>query len=546
MPTDGLSRRRLLALAGVAGVGGLAGCSEQSPTTTRRTSTTGTTAGAVAFALSDLSTPADVTAGDPFDVSVGVRNRGDVAGETTVVLELEAYTASKRVALDPGETERVAFSVPGDLDAQSYALSVFERESGAEVTGEVVVSEPVPRLENFVGVEGTQFVVDGERFRFNGANNDMLARTPRWYVDRVFEEAAALGLNALRTWVYAGKCYIGSCAGENTKLIPEPAEDGSDARETLPELNETVLERLDYAIYRANETGVRLVLPLLSNTDSHTGITDFVRYSASASDHDDFYTDERCRRFYRTYVERILTRENTLTGREYRDDPGILLWELVNEPDLLDNDGDTALMDDWIGEMAAYLKSVDDTHPVSTGEIGMYEDSNPDSLEGKNDQGMAFLPNHRHDAIDAATVHMHPSHMGFTVENDAGVERWKPWVANHARDAREELGKPLYVGEFSAGDENYTVDRRDGDWERQDERRANRYREIFGEFREHDVDGALTWTFMIPFDYATDPVDDPDEWNAGDSVYPRDTHSASALAEYSNAIGARLGHPVPE
>lgn len=42
----------------------------------------------------------------------------------------------------------------------------------------------------------------------------------------------------------------------------------------------------------------------------------------------------------------VLTRRNTLTGVEYRDDPTIFAWELINEPRCIsDKSGDTLQVD---------------------------------------------------------------------------------------------------------------------------------------------------------------------------------------------------------
>lgn len=555
MDDDALSRRRLLQLASSTGLAGLAGCGGDSdagaePTTSPRPSdspalatterpTESPTATDVPAELtySELQYPRTVIEGEVFQVGVEVANVRSTAADTTITVAVGDATSSTAVELGPGDVSRVMFEVDGDVPPATYPLTFHTPTSEPVSAGELRVEERAPLLEAFVGVDGQNFEVDGEPFAFNGGNNDMLGRAPRWYVDRVFEGAASLDFRALRCWAYAGRCHVGSCAGEGLTILPQP-DDLDGPVETLPPLNETVLKRFDYAIYKANETGVRLVLPLLSNTESHTGIGDFVKYSATADDHDDFYTDETCRAFFKEYVTAILTRENTITGREYRKDPGILMWELVNEPDLLDNEGATSIMQGWFEEMAPFVKSVDDNHLLSTGEIGFYEDDRPQSLSKKNDQGMDYIANHQPAAIDAATFHIYLNQNDFMQVED-GTPRWKTWVENHARDAHEQLDKPVYAGEFAPGNSegDYLVDRRDEEWEAQDERRAAKYRELYEVFAETGVNGALNWTFMIPFDFATDPVDDPDQWNASVSVYPDDPYTPDVMQEYSSGLG---------
>ena len=42
---------------------------------------------------------------------------------------------------------------------------------------------------------------------------------------------------------------------------------------------------------------------------------------------------------YKDYATALILRRNSATGRLYRDDPGILAWDLINEPA---NPGDEA------------------------------------------------------------------------------------------------------------------------------------------------------------------------------------------------------------
>ena len=52
--------------------------------------------------------------------------------------------------------------------------------------------------------------------------------------------------------------------------------------------------------------------------------------------HDDFYTDPTIIGWYKEWIAHVLERTNTLTGVRYKDDPTIAMWELGNEPRLVD------------------------------------------------------------------------------------------------------------------------------------------------------------------------------------------------------------------
>jgi len=296
-------------------------------------------------------------------------------------------------------------------------------QSGADASSDAAV-EPV--FDAFVGREGTEFVVDGEPFRFSGANNYFLTETYEaadGVVDEIVPDARELGLDVLRTWAFG--------AGEPGKLQPEPRT-----------YSEREFRRLDRVVARAGREGVRLVLPLVGGWDNNGGMDQYVEWSSTAEKHNDFYTDPECRALYKDYVEYVLTRENTVTGIEYREDPTILLWELANEPHLRDHDieeprwqeADHRKMQAWIDEMARFVKDVDGNHLVSTGSEGLYDDGTFGRTGNRGD----FVGDHRSDAVDAASFHLYERYDADPVE----------WVQTHVTDAHEELGKPAYLGEF--------------------------------------------------------------------------------------------------
>jgi mannan endo-1,4-beta-mannosidase len=73
---------------------------------------------------------------------------------------------------------------------------------------------------------------------------------------------------------------------------------------------------------------------------------------------------------YKNYVQKILTRVNTVNGRRYSQDPTVFAFELANEPHTSDNyelnQGvkPGSLVRAWISEMAAFVRSLDPNHMV--------------------------------------------------------------------------------------------------------------------------------------------------------------------------------------
>ncbi|CAH9080964.1 unnamed protein product, partial [Cuscuta epithymum] len=85
-----------------------------------------------------------------------------------------------------------------------------------------------------------------------------------------------------------------------------------------------------------------------------------------------------------TMFQAVLTRNNTISGVVYKDDPTIMAWELMNEPRCpSDVSGNT--LKKWIAEMAGYLKSIDANHLLEVGLEGFYNPSN-----GYKNQGLPY------------------------------------------------------------------------------------------------------------------------------------------------------------
>ena len=131
-------------------------------------------------------------------------------------------------------------------------------------------------------------------------------------------------------------------------------------RQGLPVPNGGVdgLERLDRAVAAAAQRGMRVILTLANNWKDFGGIPQYLNWFGLAS-HDQFYRDGRCRAAYWLWVEQLLHRRNSVTGRAYKDDPAILAWELANEPRCPDVKDGEQLLISWIWEMATLIREND-------------------------------------------------------------------------------------------------------------------------------------------------------------------------------------------
>ena len=112
------------------------------------------------------------------------------------------------------------------------------------------------------------------------------------------------------------------------------------------------MQALDYVIAEARQNGIRLLLSLVNNLQPYGGKTQYVNWAwqegiGLSSSNDSFFYDPSIRNYFKNYIKTVLTRKNTITGIEYRNDPIIFGWELINEPRCMtDPSGDTLQVSD--------------------------------------------------------------------------------------------------------------------------------------------------------------------------------------------------------
>ena len=287
-------------------------------------------------------------------------------------------------------------------------------------------------VEGFVRAAGNRFEVNGREIFLTGANCYYLAFVDEPSQRSVLELARGIGLNAIRAWAFLDAPAAGKSVWFQTwshQLGRPVLNEGPDG-----------LERLDRAITLAEEYELRLILPLLNYWDDYGGMSQYAQWFG-LGDRSRFYTDSRTREAYKSYVCSLLTRVNTISGREYRDEPAVLAWELANEPRSPRKSG---LLLDWAGEMSQYIKTLDSNHLVACGDEGYYckrfrfGNAAYNGSHGVDAEALLRLP-----AIDFGSYHLYA-----TYSSKAGpVAFGRRWIRDHVRSGTR-AGTPVLLEEY--------------------------------------------------------------------------------------------------
>ncbi|KAL6995707.1 Mannan endo-1,4-beta-mannosidase 7 [Sarracenia purpurea var. burkii] len=312
----------------------------------------------------------------------------------------------------------------------------------------------VEARDGFITTRGVHFLLNGSPFYANGFNAYWLmyvASDPpqRAKVSSAFQEATSHGLTVARTWAFSDGGY--------RALQYSPGS-----------YNDQTFQGLDFVISEAGRYGIKLILSLVNNYESFGGKKQYVDWARGqgqnlASD-DDFFTNSVVKGFYKNHIKAVLTRRNSFTGVEYKDDPTIMGWELMNEPRCT-SDLSGRTIQSWITEMASYLKSIDSNHLLEVGLEGFYGDSatQKQQLNPKFQVGTDFIANNQISDVDFATVHSYPDVWLAGTSDESQLSFLNSWITNHIQDAQSVLQKPLIFAEFGKSwkDPGFDTNQRD-------------------------------------------------------------------------------------
>jgi hypothetical protein len=258
---------------------------------------------------------------------------------------------------------------------------------------------------SFVTVTNGALTLGGKAFRFTGfdmpwLNSNCYGNNTRYPTSVLRTELAALkGTNGLRAWFFQRQATANAGTAQATR-------DWS---------------AFDDALKLARTDGLQVIVTLADynqSCDSGSRPPDWF-----AGGYRDASAEPLGTTSYRQYVSDIVSR--------YRDDPTILAWQLMNEPDVCAAGGRDTLIA-WANDMTSLIRSLDPNHLVDAGSTGS-------CVTGTLDD---FL------AIEQGTQDSFCERHFYTSEPLA-------WGLADALAGCRALGKPLYLGEtaFTAPDQ---------------------------------------------------------------------------------------------
>lgn len=400
---------------------------------------------------------------------------------------------------------------------ESLAVEARDEQFAVRDLAHVVVRN-TPRDWDFVGVEGTDFVHRGEPFRYVGFNEYELFTAPenfgrdavddldqtifgevllpgteldwRDQIDRQLLEASRAGHTVLRTWAFN-------------------RNDESSAFQRMVDgeivFQEQTFQRLDYVMDSAARHGIRVILTLDNYWADYGGIGRAARW-LGLENKLQFFTDPAAVAFYREYAEHLITRENTVNGRRYAQDPTVFAWELMNEPrtDCAADptpeqrfcDPTGQVMRQWMSEQAGFIKDLAPQQLVAPGgEAHGWTPTPSGGIQyGGAEEGNNNIPYFEMDVpeVDFFTFHPYPNAgwAGLTKQQTRelvvslsrmGVARGKPVVMEEWGIHRSE---PVYTDAgtvLEPGDPGY------------EQERVDHYRMMLRACYEHGCAGSNVW-----------------------------------------------------
>ncbi|KAH7925543.1 glycoside hydrolase family 5 protein [Leucogyrophana mollusca] len=295
-------------------------------------------------------------------------------------------------------------------------------------------SSAPPTTTGYVKTSGQKFTLNGATYTVVGANSYWVGLMGLSTADmnQAFKDIAATGATTVRTWGF----------NEVTSPSGDYYQSWSNGVPTV-NTGATGLENFDNVVAAAKANGLRLIVTLTNNWSDYGGMDVYVnQLVGSGQPHDLFYTNSACISAYKNYIKAFVGR--------YVNEPGILGWELANEPRCAGSTGTTSgnctvsTITTWAETISSYIKSVDSNHLVGMGDEGWFNDPGNSDYPYQGAEGIDFVANLAISTLDFGTFHLYPGSWGETTNPTTWGQQW---ITDHAT-AQANANKPVIMEEF--------------------------------------------------------------------------------------------------
>jgi len=283
----------------------------------------------------------------------------------------------------------------------------------------------------FITRSGSQLLLNGQHFRFTGANIYWLGLSDvaltsggltiptsvnglyypsRWVIGDALGTAREMGMTVVRSHT------LGMSVGDPLAVCP------TLSALTNNKPNTTAFNTIDYAIYLAGQLGIKLIIPFTDNYYySNMGKRTFTNWRGLTSgaqgtdwriEEQVFFTDGKVLNDFLHYISLVLNRVNQFNGLAYKNDPTIMAWETGNE---------ITPPTTWTTTIANYIKSLDSNHLVVD---GSYE-NNTDPANPTFTAAQLSIAN-----IDIVSNHFYPTYNQIAANDAAQAAGISPAFPN--------------------------------------------------------------------------------------------------------------------
>jgi mannan endo-1,4-beta-mannosidase len=309
----------------------------------------------------------------------------------------------------------------------------------------------------FVSVKGRHFLLDGKPYYFAGANlwYGMYLGSPgktgnRARLVKELDQLAAQGVTNLRVLAISESSELKRAV--RPAVLREPKH-----------IDETLWQGLDFLLAEMAKRDMKAVLYLNNFWQWSGGMSQYVawfngkpvmdpdvtgNWNGFMDNSASFYGEPKANEAFRFAVQQLVERKNTVNGRDYREDPTIMSWQLANEPRPGSDPGLTpatsAAFTGWIDETASFLKKLAPKQLVSTGNEGWMGTAGNREL---------YIRAHTPKSVDYLTYHMWAPNWGWydpkkpAETYDGAWKKMKDYLDWHI-DTANRMGKPIVLEEF--------------------------------------------------------------------------------------------------